>query len=339
MEPVDKQKKEGQAVKVKTQLQAEVDVLASVKKQKESSSFIKPLRTYQSDIAEALAKGKTSLVGIVSAEHKKKNEELKKKPPVKKKKVSHIIKNILMGTLSIIFVVAGVGYLAYFYIENKKTNEVLIQEENSSLIFSEKNKVLNITDFNRRKLMNALVSVKDKTGGTLNTVTNYIIIEKVKNIEGIEDRVPVGAESFLKTLEVRAPSSLLRALEKEFMFGVHVFDGNVPFFIFKVESYENAFAGMLAWEKTMEIDLYPLFKPEAVIFDGSKDGEGTTTPKTKLGFRDVIIKNKDTRVLEGENGETIFLYSFLDSKTIVMAANRDSFTEILTRIASSRNLR
>ena len=180
MEPVDKQKKEGQAVKVKSQLQAEVDVLASVKKQKESSSFIKPLRTYKSDIAEALAKGKTSLVGIVSAEHKKKNEELKKKPPVKKKKVSHIIKNILMGTLSIIFVVAGVGYLAYFYIENKKTNEVLIQEENSSLIFSEKNKVLNITDFNRRKLMNALVSVKDKTGGTLNTVTNYIIIEKVK---------------------------------------------------------------------------------------------------------------------------------------------------------------
>lgn len=335
MEPVNKQDKE-LAGQTKSKLQSEVDGFSVDKKIKKSNSFIKPLRTYKSDIADVLAKGKTSLVGIVSAEHKKRIEKLKKEPTPEKGKETHIIKNILITVLSIILIVLGAGSVTYFYLKKEKVDEVFIQEKNPALIFSENHKILDITNLSKRKLMNTLVNARDGTSGMLNTITNYIIAEEIE-IDGVKDKTLVSAEDFLRTLEVHVPSSFLRALEPEFMFGVHVFDGNVPFFIFKVESYENAFAGMLDWEKTMETDLFPLFESETTIAD--RDSEGTTTLQIKIGFRDVIIRNKDTRVLENNMGRTIFLYSFLDRKTIVIAIDKDSFTEILTRIASTRTTR
>ena len=43
------------------------------------------------------------------------------------------------------------------------------------------------------------------------------------------------------------------------MIGVYSWNGNQPFIILKTDSYENAFAGMLSWEKNIAGDLSALF--------------------------------------------------------------------------------
>lgn len=304
---------------------------------KHSSSFIKPLRTYKNDIAEVLAKGKTSLVNIVTAEHKRKqkkkdadlNKPSKEKEP---KKYRAILKSSAKILGSIVLIIMGIAAMTYMYVN--KGDKVIVQTEIFSPVFSEHQVDIDITDFSRRKLMNTLVKAQNNTSATLNSITNYRML--------VSDEAmffPVSARDFLKILRVGAPNSFLRSLRPQFMFAIHVFDGNEPFFVFETLQYEEAFAGMLEWEKTIERDLSPLFK-KGVYPDIPT--EGTTTPSENVietGFRDVVIKNKDTRVLIDGEGNTVLLYSFLDRETIIIVSNKDSFIEIITRISSTRILR
>ena len=48
-------------------------------------------------------------------------------------------------------------------------------------------------------------------------------------------------------------------------------------------------------------------------------------------FQDVVIKNKDTRVIKDNDGEIIFLYSVIDKSTVVLTTSQDTFKEIMNR--------
>ena len=51
----------------------------------------------------------------------------------------------------------------------------------------------------------------------------------------------------------------MQGLGTTFFFGIHAVNGNVPVFVIPVISYDHAFAGMLAWEPTMDQDLAPAY--------------------------------------------------------------------------------
>jgi hypothetical protein len=106
-----------------------------------------------------------------------------------------------------------------------------------------------------------------------------------------------------------------------------------PFLIFKTEFHENAFAGMLDWEQTISRDLTPLFG--TAVLD---EGRPLNAP-TDSFFVDRIIQNKDTRILIDLTGEERLLYSFIDTRTLVIATNRNTFLEILTRANATRTTR
>ena len=301
------------------------------------NQLIKSLRTYKSDIAEVLAKGKTSLVGIVTSEHERKqkeNADLGKSSQAKdSKEHENVLKNSAKILGSIVFILLGVSAATYMYITTRE-DAIILPTEIFSPIFSEHQKSIDITSLSKQKLSNTLLEIKRSTSASLNSITNYRILASDGGVV-----LPISASDFLKILGVRAPNSFLRSLRPEFMLGIHVFDGNEPFFVFKTLQYEESFAGMLKWEETIERDLSPLFSMGVYP---SVSTDGTTTPPTneiEIGFRDVVIRNKDTRILIDGEGNTVLLYSFLDRETVIIMSNTDSFKEILTRISSTRTLR
>ena len=118
----------------------------------------------------------------------------------------------------------------------------------------------------------------------------------------------------------RASGSLTRALEPVFMLGLL---GESRFIIFKLSSFENAFAGMLAWEATLKEDLNGLFlKP-------------VTASSTPQSFQDIIYRNKDVRALV-DGGEAYLLYSFFDSKTLIITDDLETLEQLSDRLTREK---
>ena len=72
----------------------------------------KPIRTYEGDIAEALARKNTSVAKITIAENKKETGEERITNAPQKKKGN----NFIMLILSLVFISAGIGIVYYLYL-------------------------------------------------------------------------------------------------------------------------------------------------------------------------------------------------------------------------------
>jgi hypothetical protein len=97
------------------------------------------------------------------------------------------------------------------------------------------------------------------------------------------------------------------------------------FIIFRLSSFENAFAGMLAWEETLAEDIGPLFKNSTKL---------ATLYPTKE-FEDITARNKDARVLRSETGEILLLYSFFDNNTLIITENDEAMRSLINKLSSS----
>jgi hypothetical protein len=144
---------------------------------------------------------------------------------------------------------------------------------------------------------------------------------------------------FLALIESRAPGNLVRAFDQLYMTGSI---GANPFIVIRLGSFENAFAGMLAWESTMGEDLIPLFSSPELM----KAIEETNV------FRDVIVRNKDVRVLSGtlvsaqqdEDGEVVtsttttpvLLYSFFDNNMLIITNKIEALQTLIDRLTREK---
>lgn len=298
-------------------------------KQPEGNSFIKRLRTYKGDVANLVKKRKTSLVGIALAEQKRRIGEAPEEES--SKKIS--IKNIAFITGATILVVAGIAAIVFLYISNRDDDTVPRIASVEPLIFFEEQDSINITGLSRNQILNILTIEKEKTELTLGSIKHiYFTKDGVIQENGERKEEFVSASNFLNAIEARLPSSFLRTLKQNFMFGIHVFDGNQPFLILKTGFFENAFAGMLEWENYMNEDLAPLFGPKIV-----SSGIRLIEEESPITFKDIVIKNKDVRtIIDESTGKIILMYSFIDKETIAITTNEHTFREIFSRMTTSR---
>jgi hypothetical protein len=96
-----------------------------------------------------------------------------------------------------------------------------------------------------------------------------------------------------------------------------------------VDSYEQGYAGMLAWEKTIQQDLSPLFNYSPIRTNSS---QAQTAPQILSGsFADSIVHNHDTRVLTNSAGTIVFLWTFVNRTTILITTNPGTVDEVLSR--------
>lgn len=282
---------------------------------------IKTIRTYQSDVAEALKSQKTSVIQMVLSEQEKKREAIEEASP---KKAKNLVLIVISVTLMVIGITAA-GFAAWRYATNQeKAGQAERVLSIPSIIFTEEKKGIDITDLSKDRIIR-IVSAE-----TASAKLRLDFIEQiyfVKNIGGAIDTASgepvqtlVRASEFFTDVESGIPESLARALAQNFFFGVHAFNGNQPFIILRTDYFESAFAGMLKWEHTMARDILPLFGK-------------TLTPETiSRPFEDIVIRNRDLRALRDPNGTVILLYIFYDKNTAIIATADETIKEVVDRL-------
>lgn len=95
--------------------------------------------------------------------------------------------------------------------------------------------------------------------------------------------------------------------------------------MFRVDSFENAFAGMLEWEDSIIRDLSPIFDKETVKVD-----------KEDYVFEDVIVSNKDVRAVLNSEGVLEFAYFIYNDNTLVIVNNETTIQELTRRLTNVR---
>ncbi|QQR50609.1 hypothetical protein IPF86_01665 [Candidatus Nomurabacteria bacterium] len=273
---------------------------------------IEPLRTYQSDMAEALREQQGSVIKIAIAEQKKKEDTAKLISPVAKKNIA-----FLVGSIACLVIAGGIfGYLYFFHdsdpivVEKKPTIETLIfadahQSVDTGSLLTKKQ----LVDAIREKLI--LPQDAGKITAILLTAPTYPGARMLTT------------EEFLKKLESDADPTLIRSFDEEYMFGTHMEIVNVPFLIFKTNSYDTAFSGMLTWERKLFDNMYELFGLSI---------EGDNAALFQKKFEDIIVENRDGRVLRDGAGNIVMVYVFLDTETILVTTSIDTIKEILVRL-------
>lgn len=294
------------------------------------------VRTYKSDAEEAIKMDRVSSASIAIAEEKKKQ----KYQPFTPADGAPKSKKVLIFIVSLFFVFAGIGAFNFNYIKEKvnfapapkKALEIL------SLITADSNAEFNLNELGKKDMSGSLSELINTAAVKPNSIQNIYITKNIVENEK-ETKKIVESKEFLPFISSKIPDILLRSLSPEYMFGIHSWNGNQLFIILKTDSYENAFAGMLSWEKNIAGDLSILFPRNIPPLME----EGTTTTEQilsyKKDFEDVLVKNKDTRALRDESGNIFLIYSMTDKETIIITSNTDTLSELFDRALRSRTAR
>ncbi len=258
----------------------------------QEKSELKGLRTLQTDAQEYMKKGVS--FAEIAAEASKRQDLSSEKETTK---IS--LKKIVLISI-IIVIIIGVG-LGSFWLFKKGEQEKQLASLAPKPILVSDQQIEAAADL--KSIQSAL-----KTPIRINSLL-YI-------------SVAVKPEEFLKIIKAKPPQELTDSLADKFMLSKFYLSKDWPILIFKIRSYELAFAGMIKWEKEMSSDLGGIFSPSKPGFD----------------FQDKEIQNHDTRVLNDENGNSVLIYSFINRNYLVIAQKEEPLKEIFRRFSSPQYL-
>lgn len=283
---------------------------------------IKVLRTYTSDMADVIREDEMSVIKIALAEKEKREQA----DIYKKAEGTNLSKTLLIigGIIFIISAIVG----SYFISENKKkdmtppvpTNiDTFISYESSGKI-----------DTTNMRFPSELTDAIVKEQSTPNIIKTLFI---VKNANGLEEIL--STKNFLSFLEINTPDTLVRSLSDKYILGKYskiepsTNKNNIStFLVFQTTNYAQSYASMLEWEKILLKDLSPLF---------GIDINSSNESLLEKQWDDIIINNKDARVLYEENGKLLLSYLFVDKNHFIITNSMDALKEVTTRIVTKNS--
>ncbi len=283
-------------------------------------SPLKQIRTFEGDVAEAIKKQNESLISIQRKEEKRR-DAVKTLAPNIGEEEHRSYKPLFMSLLTIVLI-AGGGYASYY----------------AWTTYTEKS-ALPITATPANQFINATL-VTDVDASTLGRQALIDLVEQARlqdrkdsELEQLELRRGTEPTSellstadFLTRLASHAPNPLVRSFNELFMLGVLGGNPSHTVLIIKLNSFENAFPGMLEWEGRLVEDLMPLFISRERL-------QGIPTISE---FKDKTIQNHDTRILRDSTGNIILLYGFFDNEILIITDNEESFRTVLNRLQSEK---
>lgn len=296
-------------------------MLEENKTQINNKENIKTVRTYMSDMADTVRANEISVIKVALAEQNKKaREDLYRKAestPVNK----------IFWFIGGLILIAGALYGSTFLIDKKDKVSIPVQiaKEEAMISYDETSTItLSSSDKLVDKIKNVL---KEKNSTSNNSSIKYIPV--LKEVDGVKEKIT--PKEFFSNLKFTAPSPLVRSLSYNYMIGTYAKnDSSLPestnqklFIILQSNDYEFTYAGMLDWEKTMAGDMLELFELN------------TTDTKIKLNerhWKDLVISNKDSRVLYNEENKPILYYIFADQNNLIIADSQDTIKEVLAKL-------
>lgn len=350
------------------------------------SPNVRPLRTYEGDMAEILAHKRTSVATIAIAENKRKEgQEVISNKTTEVKESSGAGRKVLLFILSLILIGAGVigGYYLYTkspLVTTKPTTTYTPKPVIKSIIPADRHESLSIDGKTRNELREELMRELQKQYEP-NTVTDIIV---TKNTNGAKNKVPLA--DMLNIMDITAPNILVKSFLPDWMLGIYTDEqGNNDYFVTaNSDFFQDSFAGMLNWEKVMADDIRSYItneniknivngpplpqttveakKPEVKTVTKSTNKKATTTkiattsaettatttpadetiapfPTLRGQFSDRIIKSRDARVFKTSEGKTLFIYSFINGKTLIISGKESTLSELITRLEKQAYVR
>jgi len=285
-------------------------------------SPLKQIRTFQGDVAEALARQRESLVTIQRAELLRKNTARpNEKTALETSKRKKDLFFLYFGS----FILIALGFIGSWYAYNeylRKASTPIIIAPANRFISTDTEINLGFSGTSRESLINAL------SGSAENIPNEKLGQITLRNGSGNNGPLLLTSE-LLDKLKSRAPGSLVRSFNPLFMYGAFGKSVNTglasTFLIIKLDSFENAFAGMLTWEKNISQDIGPLFATASLLKN--------VPPES--AFVDVIDRNKDIRMLEID-GRSALLYTFLDNNMLIITDNIETLRILLDRLTREK---
>ncbi|MBX2866486.1 hypothetical protein KTR10_00800 [Candidatus Kaiserbacteria bacterium] len=130
------------------------------------------------------------------------------------------------------------------------------------------------------------------------------------------ETTPLTTTQFLTAVAENVPSTLVRSLNGSMVAGgIRTGGGTYPYLLFRTINFDNAFAGMLAWERSMGTDLNELF----------------TRAQGDI-FVDRVLENQHVRVLYDVNGIERLVYGFVSGRMLIITNTSASFKAIVSEL-------
>ena len=318
-----------------------------------SKQKLPSLRTYQGDMAEFIKEKNESVISIAVKEKEKKQKEEKYEDLYSTQKPASSgggFKMNLTILLLSIFLIGG-GILASLYIfklvKRGPVSEVVVEEK-----IIPYNNLITLANVTKATLGSELVKLSPAGGISVIKMSdaNGLLLQKAKDLFNL--------------LEISLPATLGRTLKDEYIIGAISQNEKPSFFlVIVVNDFGGAFSGMLSWEENMAGDL-SFFNTEAeagsvintvsniavvsttstasTTANAIASSTATTTivsvkipmkPET-FSWKDVIIKNKDTRALVNQRNQAKIAYTFLDKNTILITNSLSAIGDISSAYAS-----
>lgn len=307
-----------------------------------SSGDLKNIKTFQSDLANAVKTDNVSMIKVALAEKKRQEARGDMSYDIPKKKNTLIY----IGIGVIIFIlVASIVAGAFVFFGRAGTPATQTQTTSfQPILYTKLVSTLNIDSFNQSDTTRIIDQEKEATMD-LGDTKALIFTTGTSTAER-----PLTTEEFFTFIQSRAPDQLLRSLDSNFLLGVYAYTPREVFAIFRVTSYDSAFAGMLQWEPNIESDIGNIFinkkdrvqKSIATASSSVLSEESTSSPYgvfSQRKFVDKIYSNKDVRSLIDGNGKEAMIYTFVDKETLIIATSEKSLKEVLFNLTTGRIVR
>ncbi len=299
----------------------------------------KALRTYESDIAEAIQDHRATQVSISIAETKKKQTE-ETEAEEEKVKSSSIGKNLLLIIVSMLLIGGGTFGAYYLYtLSPVSAKPVEVQNTKSpSLVRPDLQKVIDVTGKDPSAIINAIKNQKNSVTLGQNGILEVIFGQS--NSTSSKNLSRVGGPDFISKIGLNPPDMFTRSLTFDWMFGFYNGDnGSEPFVVLTTNFFQNAYAGLLKWEPVMADNLSEILSIKKAIPQNNSTSSIDNYFTIRGTFQDNTIHNKDVRQFKDANGDIQFMYSFIDNKTIVITKSVAALNEILLRIEQQTYVR
>ncbi len=324
------------------------------------TTSVRPLETYQGDIEKYIQEKNISTVTIAAAEANRRSAQLSQPTTIATNEIqptqeeaSGWGQKIVFILASAVLIVSAIGGVTYAVL---RSSTVPLQTDTQAPFIVVDDRVL-ITlspgNTTRSALFQELQAATKNTKLSTDLVAQILPIVTATNTQ----QVAMPAEQFFSLLGPTLSAPFLRTISPLFLFGIHAISDNQPFLLLKVDSYQQAFSGMLAWEPTMSQDLLPLFaytppappQTQTITTTISTTTASTTSTATSTlsstttietlpprmtptVFIDKIIENHDARALVNQAGQITLLWTLLDKNTLLITTNERTVREIISRL-------
>lgn len=279
---------------------------------------IKTLRTYSSDMADVVRENEISVIKIAVAEQKKHERE----DLYRKARGTSISKFFLL--IGALLLIAG-GIIGSYYLLKKKdiaSAPEQIQKGIETFISYDEQAFVDMTNATSSSdVINILKEEMDKKS-TQGSIKSLFQTTSVSGTPAL-----LSLQKFFSLMKISAPGPLTRSLADQYLVGTYMPNENDSrphlFLMFETNDFNVAYVGMLEWEKTILDDLFGLFHI---------DVSGDRSELFEKPWKDIIINNRDARILYDDAGANVLYYTFLDKNKIIITDSGEVIKEIITRL-------